>query len=216
VGIFQARNRAATRELDRDKSILREPSSFMSDRTELALRYASVGHRGQVRKATSVPYVQHVIAVAWILDRAGFAEDVVIAGLLHDLVEDTPTTLGDIERRFGPVVAELVGRCSEVKTDANGTRRAWLDRKNDHLAELTDAPPEAHAVMLADKLHNLISIEIDMRAGLTVWTYFNASREQILWYYRAVIERCGTGDARLESLAAQCQEALTRVEQFDS
>jgi (p)ppGpp synthase/HD superfamily hydrolase len=188
----------------------------MSTRIEQALRYASVGHQGQMRRVTSVPYVEHVMAVAWILDRAGFAEDVVIAGLLHDLVEDTPATLGDIEQRFGAVVAELVGHCSEVKTDAHGKKRAWLDRKRSHLADLARAPVDAHAVLLADKLHNLISIEIDLRAGQSVWTHFHASREQVLWYYRAVIECCGTGDPRLESLAKQCEEVLARVEDFEA
>ena len=57
-----------------------------------------MGHAGQVRRTSGVPYFEHVVAVAWILDRAGFDEEVVIAGLLHDLVEDTLITLADIRR----------------------------------------------------------------------------------------------------------------------
>ena len=78
---------------------------------ERALRWASQGHEGQIRKGSPVPYIEHPMAVAMILDRAGFDEDVVIAGLLHDLVEDTDAT---IERgpRSGSatVVAAIVGR----------------------------------------------------------------------------------------------------------
>ena len=58
-----------------------------------ALRYAATRHDGQRRRGCDVPYFQHVVAIGWILDRAGFGEDVVIAGLLHDVVEDTPATL---------------------------------------------------------------------------------------------------------------------------
>ncbi len=107
---------------------------FMSSRLEQALRFAAVGHQGQVRRSSGVPYVEHVVAVAWILNRAGFDEDVVIAGLLHDLVEDTSATLPDVEQRFGRIVAELVAHCSEVKTDDQGRKRPWIDRKSDHLA----------------------------------------------------------------------------------
>ena len=139
--------------------------SLMNPRLDAALRYAAACHEGQTRRASSVPYFEHVVAVGWILDRAGFGEDVVIAGLLHDVVEDTRATLEDIEERFGAVVAGLVDSCSEVKTDAQGIKRPWIDRKRDHLAALLEAPVEARAVMLADKLHNLISIEVDLGQG---------------------------------------------------
>ena len=138
---------------------------FMTSRLEQAIRFAAVGHQGQVRRSSGVPYVEHVVAVAWILDRAGFDEDVVIAGLLHDLVEDTPATLADVEQRFGRDVAELVAHCSEAKTDDQGRKRPWIDRKSDHLAALRKAPVGARAIVLADKLHNLISIDIDLREG---------------------------------------------------
>jgi guanosine-3',5'-bis(diphosphate) 3'-pyrophosphohydrolase len=193
---------------------LTSPPPLITPRIEQALRYAAVGHRGQVRRASAVPYVEHVMAVAWILDRAGFAEDVVIAGLLHDLVEDTPATLADVEPRFGRTVADLVGHCSEVKTDAQGRKRPWIDRKRDHVAALAEAPLEARAVILADKLHNLISIEIDLREGRPVWSQFHADRDQVLWYYRAMISCCGTGDPRLEHLAARCREVLAVVERL--
>src|SRR5262245_39145070 len=127
---------------------------------ERALRWAAVCHRDQVRKASDTPYVEHVMGVALILDRLGFAEEVVIAGLLHDIVEDTSATLAEVEARFGLTVAEIVCHSSEIKTDAAGRKRPWIDRKRDHLEALRQAPVEARAVVLADKLHNLISIEL--------------------------------------------------------
>ncbi len=150
--------------------------------------------------------------MALILDRAGFSEDVVIAGLLHDIVEDTAASLTDVASRFGEPVSELVRHCSEVKNDDQGNTRPWIDRKRDHLAALVQAPAEAHGILLADKLHNLICIELDLREGRPVWSEFHAEREQVLWYYRAAIDLCGHGDPRLESLASSCRDLLARVD----
>ena len=189
------------------------PSSLpvLTPLQEQALRYAAMGHEGQVRRNSGVPYFEHVVAVAWILDRAGFDEEVVIAGLLHDLVEDTQITLADIRQKFGLVVAELVAHCSEVKTDSEGRKRPWIDRKRDHLAALADAPVQARAIVLADKLHNLISIAIDLREGRPVWNEFHAEQDQVLWYYDAMIDACGTEDPRLLELAAQCRDVLGEI-----
>jgi guanosine-3',5'-bis(diphosphate) 3'-pyrophosphohydrolase len=189
-------------------------STLMSPRLDIALRYAAACHEGQSRRGCNVPYFEHVVAVGWILDRAGFGEDVVIAALLHDVVEDTQATLADVEERFGGVVAGLVGYCSEVKTDAQGRKRPWIDRKRDHLAALAEAPVEARAVILADKLHNLISIEVDLSEGRPVWSQFHAERDQVLWYYREAIRICGTGDPRLEDLSARGREVLVAIEAY--
>src|SRR5438045_1481118 len=92
---------------------------------ERALRFAAACHHGQFRRGCDAPYVEHVMGVALILDRLGFAEEVVIAGLLHDAVEDTAVTLEQVEARFGAAVAETVGHCSEIKTDGAGRKRPW-------------------------------------------------------------------------------------------
>lgn len=185
---------------------------LMSPDLERALRWAAECHRGQTRKASEVPYFQHVVAVAMVLDRLGFEEDVVIAGLLHDVVEDTPATLDDVRARFGPAVAGLVAAGTEVKHDERGNPRPWIDRKRDHFLALQDAPVPARALVLADKLHNLVSIACDLRAGAPVWARFNAGRDDVLWYYRTAIDSFGAGDPRLETLAAECRRALAAVE----
>ena len=134
------------------------------------MRWAAQAHAGQVRSSSDTPYFEHVAAVALILDRVGFPEDVVIAGLLHDVVEDTAASFEDVASRFGETVSELVRHCSEVKNDDQGNKRPWIDRKRDHLAALAEAPAEARAIVLADKLHNLICIELDLREGRPVWS----------------------------------------------
>jgi (p)ppGpp synthase/HD superfamily hydrolase len=147
-----------------------------------------------------------------ILDRAGFDEDVVIAGLLHDVVEDTTATVDDVAERFGPAVSETVWSCSEVKNDAEGRKRPWIDRKRDHLATLVGAPMATWAVILADKLHNLTSIELDLNEGRPVWSLFNAERLQVLWYYYATLDTCVQDDPRVGRLADACRVLLARIE----
>jgi guanosine-3',5'-bis(diphosphate) 3'-pyrophosphohydrolase len=184
---------------------------LLTARLENALRWAAVNHQGQSRRASAVPYFAHLAAVALILERAGFDDDVVIAGVLHDIIEDTPATLAEVDARFGSVVAEIVARCSEGKTDAIGAKRPWIDRKRDHLAAMPQAPMNAKAVILADKLHNLISIEADLSAGCDVWGAFHAPRAQVLWYYATAIDACANGDAKIDRLASECRGALGRV-----
>lgn len=179
---------------------------------ERALRRAAEWHRGQERRGSGVPYVQHVAAVALILDRLGFREEVVIAGLLHDAVEDTDATLEIVRAEFGGEVVDLVADCSEVKRDDAGNERPWIDRKRDHLHSLSSAPVEARAIILADKLHNLVSIEIDLIEGCPIWSLFHAERDQVLRHYHESIELLSRGDPRLETLAERCREVLARVE----
>ena len=179
---------------------------------ERALRWAGECHRGQTRKGSSIPYLTHPVGVAMILDRLGFPEHVVIAGLLHDVTEDTDATLAHVRDRFGDDVAELVRHCSEVKTDEQGRKRPWLDRKEGHLRDLKDASPEARAVFLADKLHNLTTMACDLNEGRDIWSLFNADRERVLWYYRAATEEFASGTPELERLGEECRRVLDRVE----
>jgi (p)ppGpp synthase/HD superfamily hydrolase len=178
---------------------------------ERALRLAAVAHRDQVRKGTPVPYVEHPMAVALILDRAGFDEAVVVAGLLHDVVEDTDVTIEQILEQFGDRVATAVAACSEEKLDAQGQKRPWIDRKRDHLDQVASAGDDARAVVLADKLHNLVSIELDLRDGVPVWDKFSVGRDQVLWYQRTMLDACACEDARHRAIAAECRDVLSRI-----
>ena len=184
----------------------------MTLRLEQALRFAAQAHAGQLRKGSDTPYFEHVAAVALILDRMGFSEDVVIAGLLHDVVEDTATSFDELATLFGAPVSELVRHCSEVKIDEQGASGPGSTASEITWLRSAEAPTEARAIVLADKLHNLVSIELDLRERRPVWSQFHAEREQVLWYYRAAIDLCGRGDPRLEQLAISCREVLAQVE----
>jgi (p)ppGpp synthase/HD superfamily hydrolase len=194
-----------------DSPLSPAPSLF-SPRLDRALRFSALRHRHQRRKGSEVPYIQHPVAVAIILDRLGWPEDVVIAGLLHDAVEDTDATIDEVRAEFSESVAEIVGACTEHKRDASGNPRAWIDRKRDHIEVLRNAPVSARAVALADKLHNLLSIREDQQSGRAVHSLFNAPWSQVLWYYHTTIDSYAYGDERVQRLGDECRCVLTEIE----
>lgn len=152
-----------------------------------ALTLAHELHAGQVRKGTAIPYVSHVLAVASIVLDHGGDEDQAIAALLHDAVEDCggAPVLAEIRRRFGESVARIVAACSD--TDQT-PKPPWQARKEAYLAHLCDAPASVRLVSAADKLHNARAILADYREiGETLWERFNPTKEQTLWYYRALV-----------------------------
>ncbi len=184
----------------------------LSPLLERALRVAAVAHRSQHRKATSIPYIMHPFAVALILQRHGWVEDEVIAAaILHDVVEDTDCSEEELRGQFPAEVLAIVHALSEQKTTSDGTPRGWEDRKRDHLVVLRQAPIQARAIALADKLHNLESMCYDRDQDVELWSRFNASKDRILWYHRAMVESCNHGEERLGSLA---QSVLAAVEKL--
>jgi len=159
-----------------------------SPRYDAALSLAASAHRGQTRKGSDVPYVVHPIHVSVILIRYGFDEDVTIAGLLHDVVEDQDVPLAEIEAQFGPAVAEMVGALSERK-QADGEERPWEVRKEEALAPRSWASDAAVAVKAADTLHNSRNLAASLASmGPAIWQYMTKGPDQALWYYRQVAE----------------------------
>ncbi len=184
----------------------------LSPLLERALRVAAVAHRSQHRKATSIPYIMHPFAVALILQRHGWVkDDVIAAAILHDVIEDTDCTEAELREQFPAEVLDIVHILSEKKTTADGVPRSWEDRKRDHLAVLKEAPIQARAITLADKLHNLESMAYDRNQGVELWGRFNATKERILWYNRAIVECCDHGEEQLQSLAKSVLVAVEKL-----
>src|SRR5439155_8577255 len=135
-----------------------------------ALALAATAHREQRRKGSDIPYIQHPVHVGILLLKHGFAEDVVIAGLLHDVVEDTSVGIEHIAGRFGAEVARLVGGVTEQKADEGGAERPWRVRKEEQLQHLQKADAPAAALKAADALHNCQTTLADVRAqGAAAW-----------------------------------------------
>jgi (p)ppGpp synthase/HD superfamily hydrolase len=185
-----------------------------SEQYEQALRVATVAHRYQTRKGSGLPYVIHPIHVSVILLRHGFSTEAVIAGLLHDVVEDQGYELGEIEGRFGAPVAEMVKALSERKSDAEGVKRPWELRKREALQQIREASLDAVAVKCADTLHNAHSFVQDLRReGVAVWEHFNRGPQLQLNYYRRVLdlaeERLGAHPLVAELAGAVAELART-------
>lgn len=159
-----------------------------------ALSLAASAHRDQLRKGSKVPYIQHPVHVAILLIKHGFSEDVVIAGVLHDVVEDTDTSIGDIQARFGDRVAGLVASVTEQKREGDdkvGAERPWRTRKEEQLAHLRHADREGAALKAADALHNCrTTLELLDRIGDLAWSRFKAPASEQAWYYRNLAELC--------------------------
>ena len=157
-------------------------------RFQQALLFAAQKHAGQARKASTIPYLAHLMAVASLVLEAGGDEDLAIAGLLHDVVEDCggEKMLEQVRRRFGARVATIVDGC----TDAYGTPKPeWRHRKQAYIRRLKKEGGATRLVSAADKLNNVRSILSDYREiGESVWSRFNGGREGTLWYYRTLLD----------------------------
>jgi (p)ppGpp synthase/HD superfamily hydrolase len=151
-----------------------------------AFAFAAEKHAKQTRKGSTIPYIAHLMGVASLVLEAGGDEDLAIAALLHDAVEDGggAPMLKEIRRRFGARVAKVVDGCSDTDTDPNPP---WRERKETYIRHLKKADADTRLVSAADKLNNVRSILADYRQiGESVWSRFNGGREGTLWYYRTL------------------------------
>lgn len=148
-----------------------------------ALEYATNAHSGQTRKVSGTLYIAHPIRVAKTLEEAGFSVKVVVAGFLHDVVEDTKMTNQDLQDVFGMEVAELVAAHTEDKT------KSWEERKQHTINTVANSSLEVKALIAADKLDNLRSLIEDYnRIGENVWSYFKRGYEDQKWYHNSIAD----------------------------
>jgi (p)ppGpp synthase/HD superfamily hydrolase len=170
-----------------------------SDRINHAFAFAAKHHDRQVRKGTALPYLTHPANVAVILSRYGRDDETVIAGILHDVIEDcvrggwTQEMLEErIGEKFGADVLEAVLAVTHRRVDDDGNELDKDEKKADYLRRLENANETARWVCAADKVHNGSSILADLRRTIdpdSVWSRFSVGREGTIRWYRAVYER---------------------------
>jgi GTP diphosphokinase / guanosine-3',5'-bis(diphosphate) 3'-diphosphatase len=188
------------------------PSSIYTALLLRAIRFAADKHRDQRRKdAGASPYINHPICVAEVLARVGGVTDPVtlIAGILHDTVEDTQTTFGELDREFGPEVRSVVAEVTDDKTLAKEKRKRL------QVERAAEASHRAKEVKLADKICNVLDISSNPPA---TWTY--ARRIEYLdWSIRVVAGLRGTNaglEQHFDEVVEGARAALHHQSRSDS
>jgi GTP pyrophosphokinase len=175
-----------------------------------AFLFAAEKHAGQARKASTIPYIGHLMGVASLVLEAGGDEDLAIAALLHDVVEDCggAPMQKEVRRRFGKRVAKVVEGCTDTDTFP---KPPWRQRKEDYIRHLKMADADTRLVSAADKLHNVRSVVTDYReAGESIWSRFRGGRGGTLWYYRALLDEFLRG--KPNRLVRELELAVTELE----
>ena len=170
-----------------------------SDRINHAFAFAAKHHDQQVRKGTRLPYLTHPANVAVILTRYGRDESSVVAGILHDVIEDCVRngyTRDSLEQRigekFGMDVLDTVLAVTQRKVDDDGVEFSNEERKSDYLVRLDRASDAARWVCAADKVHNGSAILADLRRTEfpeSVWSRFSAGQDGTVHWYQRVHQR---------------------------
>jgi (p)ppGpp synthase/HD superfamily hydrolase len=165
-----------------------------------ALDFATSHHEGQTRDNDSIPFVTHPVEVACLLHDAGYADEVVAAGVLHDVLEDTDVELVELAERFGPHVSALVAAVTDDPAiEDHSARKAALRR------QVALAGDEAAAVFAADKVSKARELRTRARYGR-----FRRLDEAKLDHYRASLDML-TELIPTHQLVAQLREELEAV-----
>jgi len=177
----------------------------LTERFDDALVWASELHRSQFRKGQGIPYLSHLLAVAGLVIEHGGDEDQAIAALLHDAIEDTPSTEAHIEDRFGPRVAGIVVACTDADVRP---KPPWLARKRAYIDHLATSRSDALLVSLADKVHNTRTISTDLaRVGDDYFKVFKGKADGTRWYYRRLAD---VYQGRIDELPPEQLEGQSR------
>ncbi|MGB7845293.1 MAG: HD domain-containing protein [Candidatus Acidiferrum sp.] len=161
---------------------------MLSIRFAKALTYAARIHSRQIRKRTVRPYIGHLLSVTSIVIEYGGDEDMAIAALLHDAVEDQGglPRLREIRKKFGKRVAHIVDGCTDYYTQP---KPPWLQRKRAYIERVSSESEDVRLVSAADKLSNAREVLHDFRVhGDSVFERLAGKKDGTLWYYRALVD----------------------------
>jgi GTP pyrophosphokinase len=169
---------------------------LLSERFTRAVDYARILHIER-RKGTEIPYMAHLLGVASLVmgesGRVDFpvTEDMAIAAMLHDTVEDYggEPRLKDVAFNFGSNVARMVKGLSDTLAEDPSQEEDWRARKEKYIARLRGEPPDVQLISAADKLYNAQSILTDYRRiGKKIWERFKRPRKEQLWYFDELLK----------------------------
>ena len=189
----------------------------LSTRFDHALLFAAQIHREQERKKSGIPYISHLLGVASIVLDYGGDEEMGIAALLHDMVEDHGgrPMLKVIEQMFGARVAKIVDGCTDSYAEDPKAKEKWERRKLRYLQRVRHEDAETRFVSAADKLYNTRAVLRDLRQdGDSVFDRFSAPKAKTLWYYRSLVReyRAGGVTHKLKPLIDDLDRVVTEIE----
>lgn len=155
-----------------------------------AFEFAFIKHQGSKRKGSNIPYIVHPVEVAITLMKNGASEDLIIAGFLHDLIEDENVTYNEIQELFDEKVADLVKLVSEpeeLKNAHKDPKVTWKQRKMSTIDKISRTTREGKMLSCTDKLVNIREMVNDFQfVGEKLWSRFNAVKTEQEWYYRSM------------------------------
>lgn len=163
----------------------------MSKRLDDAIEFATKKHAEQTRKRENTPYILHPLEAAAVAAELTKDEDILIAAVLHDTVEDTDTSIDEVREKFGNRVAELVESETENKREDLPPEETWEIRKKESLEHLKNSTdPAVKILWLADKVSNIRTLyRLYQKEGDALWNHFNMKDiKKQAWYYKTVAE----------------------------
>ena len=213
---------------------MNETSIFLSPIVEQAIEFAARWHANTFRKSAwrttvvkgdeqvTVPTISHVSMVAMIIARCGFDDKTVAAAYLHDVVEDANgngahINIDELAAIFDGEVAAIVDTVSEIKRTASGKMLGWKSRKTAYVRSIRDGSISAKAVSLADKIHNLWTINQGLANSTPIFQgsesvkRLSAGPVEQLWFFEAVLEATDDQDERVQKLR---RELASEIEKF--
>lgn len=160
------------------------------ERLRQGVEFAKMAHEGAYRKSTHEPYIVHPLEVSLVASTVTDDVDILIAALLHDVVEDTEYTIDAIKDKFGSRVAGFVSDESEDKMENIPKAISWMIRKEKFLVHLRKAQIGSKIICMSDKISNLRSTYgIYQNEGNAMWSAFNQKDpRRHAWYYRSIAE----------------------------
>lgn len=178
------------------------------NKVEYAIYYATKAHKGQRRKTEDVDMIYHPFTVGMILQQNGYDEDIVAAGILHDVVEDTSNTFDDIEKEFGKNIRNYVYDASEPDKSLE-----WEDRKKHTIEHIKNAPIGSKLIVACDKISNLEDMyETIKKVGEEKgWGALKRGKDIQKWYYCNVYESCIFGKDKNNPIFIRYRSILNKL-----
>lgn len=202
-----------------------ELSAQWHDQTYRKKRWRDAPFEVPAHEILRVPVIAHVTAVAMTVQRAGWDDETIAAAFLHDVLEDAnrfgqTMRAEELREALGEGVLQRVRDVTEPQFDDEGNPREWRDRKERYIAQIREGLPESAAISLADKLHNLWSINQGLARGVNVFKRDREGRglsqgpDQQLWFHESVLEATHVhDDERLRVMRGRLTEELDRFRQ---